>query len=184
MLAFLYNTGTRVSEAAELTVGNLQLADQPGVHSLVTLRGQRGRIRQVPLWPDTASLLAELVADRPADTCVFLSRHCRAFTRFGIRALVRRCARTAAEQVPPLAAKRVSPHVLRHTCATCLLRAGVDLNTIRAWLGHANLDTTNIYAEVDLEAKAKALACCDPSETQRARPWKEDKPLMAFLKSL
>ncbi|MFQ6160820.1 MULTISPECIES: tyrosine-type recombinase/integrase [Sinorhizobium] len=55
------------------------------------------------------------------------------------------------------------PHTIRHTTAVHLLRAGVDINTIRAWLGHVSLDTTHIYAEVDLEMKAKALAKVDIS---------------------
>ena len=60
----------------------------------------------------------------------------------------------------------------------------MDLNTIRAWLGHASLDTTNIYAEIDLERKARALALCDAAETAPDRPWKTDKGLMAFLNTL
>lgn len=63
----------------------------------------------------------------------------------------------------------------RHTTATRLLRAGVDINTIRAWLRHVSIDTTNIYAETDLEMKAKALATCEVKETKRSRQWKEDK---------
>src|SRR6266496_2332228 len=55
--------------------------------------------------------------------------------------------------------KRVGPHTIRHTTATHLLRAGVDINTIRAWLGHVSINTTNIYAETDLEMKPKPLAC-------------------------
>ena len=50
------------------------------------------------------------------------------------------------------------------------MRAGVDLNTIRAWLGHVSLDTTNIYAEIDLEMKAKAMALCDAAEPEPNRP--------------
>ena len=184
VLVFLYNTGARVFELTGLTVGDLQVADRPEAHSFVTLRGKRGRTRQVPLWPGTAGLLSDLAANRPANTCLFHSRNGRPFTRFGIRALVQRCAKAAAEQVPSMTAKRVSPHTLRHSCATYLLRAGVDLNTIRAWLGHVSVDTTNIYAEVDLETKAQAIACGDPSATRPARPWKEDKGLMAFLKTL
>jgi len=62
---------------------------------------------------------------------------------------------------PSLAKKTVSPHVIRHnTTATHLLRAGVDINTIRAWLGHVSIDTINLYAEVDLETKAQMLAAC------------------------
>ena len=78
----------------------------------------------------------------------------------------------------------LSPHTVRHTSATHLLRAGVDINTIRAWLGHVSIDTTNIYAETDLEMKAKALATCEVKETKRSRRWKEDKGLMAFLRGL
>ncbi|MFZ0707414.1 MAG: tyrosine-type recombinase/integrase [Candidatus Korobacteraceae bacterium] len=88
-------------------------------------------------------------------------------TRFGVHALVIRHAQTAAKKVPSLKTKRISPHTIRHTTATHLLRAGVDLNTIRAWLGHVSLDKTNIYAEIDLAIKAKALAACDLGSDRR-----------------
>ena len=66
-----------------------------------------------------------------------------------------------------------------------LLRAGVDINTIRAWLGHVSLDTTNIYAEMDLEMKAKALAKCEVTDaSQPRRHWRDDPALMTFLRSL
>ena len=77
-----------------------------------------------------------------------------------IHGLVVRIANKAAETVPSLRDKRVSPHTVRHATAVHLLRAGVDINTIRAWLGHVSLETTNRYAEVDLEMKAKALQTC------------------------
>jgi site-specific recombinase XerD len=83
-----------------------------------------------------------------------------------------------------LRAKRVSPHTLRHTTAVHLLRAGVDINTIRAWLGHVSLETTNRYAEVDLETKAKALETCVITNADRTPAWRKDKDLMAFLSSL
>ena len=61
----------------------------------------------------------------------------------------------------------------------------MDINTIRAWLGHVSLNTTNVYAEIDLEMKAKALARCQVAEpTKRTRPWREDPELMTFLRSL
>ena len=86
--------------------------------------------------------------------------------------------------VRSMAKKRVSPHTIRHTTATHLLRSGVDINTIRAWLGHVCLSTTNVYAEVDLEMKAKALANCEIKDEQPKKPWREDKGLMEFLKAL
>ena len=125
-----------------------------------------------------------LSAIRAADECVFLSRQGRPFTRFGIRALVGRCAARAVGQAPSLASKVVGPHVIRHTAATHLLRSGVDINTIRAWLGHANLSTTNIYAEIDVETKAKAIACCDESETAPTERWRDRKDLMQYLRTL
>lgn len=91
--------------------------------------------------------------------------------------------RRAARSVPSLASKRVSPHVIRHTTAVHLLRAGVNINTIRAWLGHVSLDTTNIYAEVDLAMKAKALSMCSVPGTPR-RSCHAQPGLMAFLRSL
>ena len=78
----------------------------------------------------------------------------------------------------------MSPHTLRHTTAVHLLRAGVDINTIRAWLGHVSLETTNRYAEVDLEMKAKALATCTVTNSERTPAWRKDQDLMAFLSSL
>jgi site-specific recombinase XerD len=107
-------------------------------------------------------------------------------TRFGIHALVARHAATAAEKNPSLRTKRISPHTIRHTTATHLLRAGVDLNTIRAWLGHVSLDTTNVYAETDLALKAKALAACDPGGGRRRvkKRWRDDTNIMEFLRKL
>ena len=86
--------------------------------------------------------------------------------------------------MPSLLTKRVSPHTIRHTTATHLLRAGVDINTIRAWLGHVSLNTTNIYAEVDLEMKAKALATCQVAAIKPVKRWREDAGLMLFLRTL
>ena len=86
--------------------------------------------------------------------------------------------------MPTLATKRVSPHTIRHTTAVHLLRAGVDINTIRAWLGHVSLDTTHIYAEVDLEMKAKALASVDISNLKGPPRQRSLPSLMAFLKAL
>jgi hypothetical protein len=89
-----------------------------------------------------------------------------------------------ATKHPSVAKKCVSPHTIRHTTATHLLRSGVDINTIRAWLGHLSVATTNVYAEVDLETKAKALANCEVKEDEPKKAWREDKGLMEFLKTL
>src|SRR5207247_10518246 len=124
---------------------------------------------------------------RGASAQVFLNRCGRPSTRFGIHTLVERSVARAVRKVPSLATKRVSPHTIRHTTATHLLRSGVDINTIRAWLGHVSLETTNMYAEVDLEMKAKALANCEvkgKKGKKPKKPWREQKGLMEFLRKL
>ena len=141
----------------------------------VLIRGKGNKLRRCPLWAQTVRELAALVRGRGPTEHVFLNRRGQPMTRFGIHTLVERYAARAAAQVPSLAAKRVSPHTIRHTTATHLLRAGVDINTIRAWLGHVSLATTNVYAEVDLEMKAKALANCEVEGRRSGKPWKEDK---------
>ena len=99
--------------------------------------------------------------------------------------MVERNVLKALARSPSLATKRVSPHSIRHTSATHLLRAGVDINTIRGWLGHVSLETTNIYAEVDFETKAKALAKCDVPDAEKVRKrWRDQPALMDFLRTL
>ena len=115
---------------------------------------------------------------------VFLNRRGQPLTRFGIYRLVRQTVARARKIIPSLAAKRVSPHTLRHTCAVHLLRSGVDINTIRAWLGHVSLDTTHVYAETDLEMKAHALAQCDVPDVGTVKRWRTEPSLMGFLKAL
>jgi integrase/recombinase XerD len=117
---------------------------------------------------------------------VFRNRRRTAVTRFVIHATVTRYLTEAAVACPSLGKKAMSPHVIRHTTATHLLRAGVDINTTRAWLGHVSIDTTNVYAEVDLETKAQMPAACGSftSGKTRTRRWRDDPSLMHFLHSL
>jgi len=183
LLLFLYNTGARASEAAQVTVADLSLTSPPSVR----LVGKGNRVRHCPLWMKTAQSLPPLIMNRARSEPVFRNRRQQPITRFGIRALVQRTVATASQHLPSLRDKLISPHTIRHTTAVHLLRAGVDINTIRAWLGHVSLDTTNIYAEVDLEMKAKALARCDvPSDADETNEtdWHNDPELMAFLQAL
>ncbi len=183
LLLFLYNTGARASEAAQVTVADLSLTSPPSVR----LVGKGNRVRHCPLWMKTAQSLTPLIMNRARSEPVFRNRRQQPITRFGIRALVQRTVATARQHLPSLRDKLISPHTIRHTTAVHLLRAGVDINTIRAWLGHVSLDTTNIYAEVDLEMKAKALARCDvPSDADETNEtdWHNDPELMAFLQAL
>jgi integrase/recombinase XerD len=180
LMLFLYNSGARAHEAAQMLIHELNLTG-----CSVKIRGKGGKERQCPLWSSTVEELKPLIANRPAEATVFLNRCGHPITRFGIYALIERYVRRLQKQMPSLATKRVSPHSVRHSTASHLLRAGVDINTIRAWLGHVSLDTTNIYAEIDLEMKAQALAKCEVSNTSNSkRRWREDPALMSFLRNL
>jgi site-specific recombinase XerD len=182
LLLFLYNTGSRADEAAHVLIGDLHLPAAPGRDTgWVLLRGKGDKKRTCPLWASTGQELAPLAAIRASSEHLFLNRRGQPLTRFGIHALVERYAAAAA---PSLQGKRVSPHTIRHTTAMHLLRAGVDINTIRAWLGHVSLRTTSVYAEADLEMKAKALGNCEVQGAAARRPWKQDVGLMEFLSSL
>lgn len=187
LLLFLYNTGARATETAELTIADLSLDTSPSAR----LYGKGRKLRTCPLWVRTVTVLRALLGARlhgPGEVPVFLNVRGQPVTRHGVHALVVRIVEKAAEDVPSLLDKRVSPHTIRHTSAVHLLRAGVDINTIRAWLGHVSLETTNRYAEIDLEMKAQALETCavsGPPPAPRPSPsWHTDSALMSFLASL
>lgn len=189
LLLFLYNTGARASEAAATSIGDLALqVSSPSVRLL----GKGRKTRLCPLWPHTVVVLRDLIGLRtegPRVAPVFLNVRGQPITRYGIHDVVARTAAKAATITPSLQAKHVSPHTIRHTTAVHLLRAGVDINTIRAWLGHVSLATTNRYAQIDLEMKTAALETCAVRETHtgedsRTPLWSQDHELLAFLTSL
>jgi integrase/recombinase XerD len=180
LLLFLYNTGARADEAARLRIGDITWGSSPAVRFV----GKGNKIRVCPIWKRTADELRKLIAARAASEFVFLNRRREGLTRFGIYSLVCRAVTQASSEQPTFATKHISPHCLRHSCAVHLLRSGVDINTIRAWLGHVSLDTTHIYAEVDLKMKEKALALCDLPNYTGEKPWHSDPKLMEFLRAL
>ena len=185
ILLFLYNTGARADETAQLNVGDLCLAHAPRRdHSSVQIRGKGNKLRFCPLWPHTVRELAILIGEKASTEHVFINRCGRPLTRFGIHTMVKRHVKKTAKQLPSLEKKRVRPHTIRHTTATHLLQAGVDINTIRAWLGHVSINTTNVYAEINLDIKAKALACFEISEEKKLTHWRDDKDLMDFLDAI
>ena len=183
LLLFLYNTGARAEEAASLQIKDLHMPKGKGL-PIVTITGKGNKKRRCPLWDNTRRELRNLIGKREPDDFVFINRLNQPMTRFGVYEMVTRHAMKLAEKMPSIKGKRVSPHTIRHTTATHLLQAGVDINTIRAWLGHVSVETTNIYAEVNLEMKAKALLNCEIKAKKSKKHWRDDEKLMAFLDSL
>jgi site-specific recombinase XerD len=180
LLLFLYNSGARANEAAELKVADINWHERS-----VRITGKGNKQRTCPLWIETIEQLRTIAAQRTPDQRVFTNRNGQPITRFGIHTLVERHVARACIDAPSIKTKKVSPHVIRHSTGTHLLRAGVDINTIRAWLGHVSLNTTNIYAETDLETKARALATCAPqSNGIPTNRWRNQPGLVEFLRSL
>jgi len=185
LLLFLYNSGARANEAAQLDIGDLSLpTGRDSVLPSTRLKGKGGKVRICPLWASTIAELRELIAGRDENERVFVNRCKEPLTRFGVHDIVTRHALAAATKIPELRKKRIGPHIIRHTTATHLLRAGVDINTIRAWLGHVSLNTTNIYAETDLAMKAKALGMCEQKQISGRRRWQDNPDLLTFLDRL
>jgi site-specific recombinase XerD len=184
LLLFLYNSGARVTEAASLRVSDLTLC--PNQIGSVQLRGKGSKTRRCPLWPATSNELLALIRNRSPDAPVFSNRLGQPVTRHGVHWMLRKHIRAAGISQPTLLNRAISPHTIRHTTATHLLRSGVDINTIRAWLGHVSIDTTNIYAEVDLQRKAEVLAHSNALRTTPSnnKHWRDDLSLMNFLRSL
>jgi integrase/recombinase XerD len=185
LLLFLYNTGARAQEVADLRAGNLQL----GENAIVRLHGKGDKWRTCPLWHQSATLLTELLdaSQQPpaADSPVFASATGNALTRFGIYKIVRRLAGHLDDA---RTSRRASPHIFRHTAAVHMLEAGVEANVIRGWLGHADLSTTNRYAEINTNAKMQALRTTEPPDTSTGHHthpiWRSDESLLNWLSSL
>ena len=183
LLAFLYNTGARIQEALDVCPRAMRL--ESPAHVRLLGKGRKERI--CPLWPETVQLIEALLRHRPRapDQPIFVNRDARPITASGVRFRLRQYVSAAAQQVPSLKAKRVSPHTFRHTAAVHLIAAGVDVTVIRSWLGNAQLDTTNHYAQANLDTKRAALnqlgSRCRPGKPQR---WKRDDRLLGWLESL
>jgi integrase/recombinase XerD len=155
MLHLCFAGGLRVSELVGLRTEDLVL--QPQASILVHGKGRKERC--LPLWKETASALRAWLAVRGTRRApeLFLNARSTSMTRAGFEYILRKHVWTAAKQCPSLSSKRVSPHVLRHTCALTILQATKDLRKVSLWLGHSSMQTTEIYTRADPSVKLEAL---------------------------
>ena len=180
-ILLVLTSGLRVSELTGLTRGDLNLGTGP--HVLCHGKGRKDRT--TPVTVEAVAVLRTWVKELPPDgaTPLFPTRTGRAMSREAIAARLNVYSHHAASSCPSLSAKRVTPHVLRHTAAMRLLDAGVDAITIALWLGHASTDTTQIYLHADLALKERAIARTTPTGTRPGRYQPGDR-LLAFLEAL
>lgn len=181
LLLVAVQTGLRVSELAALVRGDVHLGTGPHVRCL----GKGRKERCTPLTRQSVNVLAGWLAERGGDESgpVFPGPRSGSLSRGAIWRLVARHVRTATLSCPSLGTKHISPHTLRHTAAMQLLAAGVDRAVIALWLGHEQVETTQIYLHADLTLKQKALDRCAPTTTAVGR-YRPADPLLAFLEAL
>lgn len=173
MLHLCYSAGLRVSELVGLPLAAVDLQSSPSI--LVQGKGRRERC--LPLWKQTATDLRAWLAVRGEALApeLFLNARGQPMTRSGFEYVLRKHVRTACEHCPSLNGKRVSPHVLRHSCAMMILQATGDLRKVSLWLGHADMQTTEVYLRADPTDKLEAVEAIIPPALKRGRFTVPDK---------
>ena len=179
MLHLCFAGALRVSELTGLRTDDLTF--QP--YAAVLVHGKGRRERCLPLWKETASALRAwlVVRGKVLAPELFLNARGEPMTRSGFEYILRKHAKTAAARCPSLLTKRVYPHVLRHTCALTVLQATKDLRKVSLWLGHASMQTTEMYTRADPSVKLEALESVVAPKLRSGRFKATDK-LIASLK--
>lgn len=179
LLLLAVQTGLRASELVGLRCGDVVLGT--GAH--IRCMGKGRKERATPLRRETAKLLAKWIGDGAESRPLFPSLRGEPLSRDALEHLVRKHCLTASRACPSIGAKRITPHTLRHSTAMDLLHHGVDPAVIALWLGHENVETTQIYIHADMRLKEKALARVAAPATPSSR-FRPDDQLLAFLEGL
>lgn len=179
LFTFLYNTGARISEALQLRVEDL-------LDRAVHLRGKGRKDRTVPVWSSTERLLRQWCKSNhlTQGQLIFTNRNGEPLSRDGVAFRLALAVQKAAAHCPSLTKRRITCHTFRHSCAMSLLQAGVALEVIALWLGHAKPLTTHGYIEADLKMKADCLKRLTEPTPPRRRSAKESSRLLAFLEAI
>ena len=180
LLSLLYDSGARVQEITDLKLKDIRLTNP----AMVILTGKGRKARQVPLMKETCKLLDAYIRNfnlnsEPLTSPLFFNQKGQALSRYGITYILKKYVSQAELDSDT---RKISPHVLRHTKAMHLLRAGVNMIYIRDFLGHVDISTTEVYARIDAEMKRKVFEEKVPNFTPNTTmPWEEDKDLLQWL---
>ncbi len=178
MLHLAFAAGLRVSELIGLLVDDLVLRPE----ATIKIRGKGRQERILPLWKETLLTIRSWITIRPKTVSpeLFLNARGLKMTRSGFEYILAKHLRTATVQCPSLTKKRVSPHVLRHTCAMHTLRATHDIRKVALWLGHASTQSTEVYLRADPTEKLEALSSMLPPSVSKGR-FRVPEKLIAML---
>ncbi len=186
ILLMLYNSGARVQELCDLKIKDIRI-EKP---FMVTLVGKGQKTRQVPLWGGTITAIKKYLEITPSsnpDSPIFIGKRSEPLSRFAVRYLVQAYVAKAIEKCKSLQDKDIGPHTFRHTTAMHLLQSGVDIAVIKEWLGHADLNTTHEYVEINMKMKEAALAkTTSPKKTHKSISsiLKQEKDVLKWLEAI
>mgnify|MGYP000113433924 CR=1 FL=1 len=181
LLLVAMQTGLRLSELTALRPQDVTLGVGAHVHCLGKGRKERG----TPLTKAAVKVLAAWLMELARGSGIFLfpSLSGGRLSADAVQDLVSKHVSLARLQCPSLVRKRVTPHVLRHTAAMELMQAGVDRSMIALWLGHEDINTTQIYLDANLTLKAESLAKVRSVDAKPTR-FRPDDRLLGFLNTL
>jgi len=181
LLVLAAQTGLRASELTGLDCGDVELGK--GAHVNCLGKGRKQRI--TPLTTGTVAVVSAWLAERgdQAAEPLFPISTGRALSRDGLERRIAKHVAVAAKLCPSLREKKVTAHVLRHTAAMRLLQAGVDTSVIALWLGHEQVETTQVYLHANLAIKERALARTKPLDAKPGR-YRPTDEVLAFLEGL
>ena len=179
MLHIALAGGLRVSEIVGLRADDVTL--QP---PSMLIKGKGRRERALPLWKESATALRAWLAVRGTVPVpeIFVNAKGQQLTRWGLAFVLRKHVKAASQRCLSLRQKRVSPHVLRHTCAMVALQATHDIRKVSLWLGHSSTTTTEVYLRTDPTEKLEAIDTITPAHLRKGRFRPPDK-LIALLKA-
>lgn len=187
LLSLMYESAARVSE-----MGNLKISDIRFDHhgTVVHIVGKGNKPRIVPLIDPVAKYLKKYISSEKErrqcsnEDILFCNRSGKPITRAGISYILKKYSDIARQRYPDLFPEKIYPHIMRHSRAMHWLESGIDLQYIKDLLGHADLSTTQIYAQLNLELKRKVLQNVHPINIPDCPSWTDDKPLLEWLQSL
>lgn len=189
ILAFLYDTGARANELISFSAHNLNLTKP--YHAILSGKGRKKRI--VPIHEKLVLILKAYMKDANIELNniskqpLFVNAHGRKLTSAGLTHIIMMYADKVRENFPALMPERLSPHSFRHSKATHLLQAGMNIIYVRDFLGHSSVKTTETYVRMDSEQKRKALEAAAADivpQSQTIEVWNDDEKLLNWLKGL
>ena len=179
MLHLAFTGGLRVSELVGLKLSDVTFrSGYVDIH--VMGKGRKERV--LTLWKTVAGSLRTWLSIR-GDASVpelFLNARAQHLTRSGFKHILNKHIPAAVSKCPPLKTKRLSPHVLRHTCALNTLQATGDIRKVALWLGHESIQSTEVYLRTDPSQKREMLEAVLPPTLKRGCFRPTDKLIASF----